>query len=169
MEQLDKGFDELFAINVKGYLLGAKAAAAELVKSCGSMIFTLSNSAFYAEGGGPLYTASKHAAVGLIRELAFELAPKVRVNGVGPCGMKTDLRGPQALGQQDTRIMDSRSPDAIKAILPLQFFPEPEEFTGPFVLLASRQNNQTLTGVMINADAGLGVRGIRNVAGGLEL
>jgi 2,3-dihydroxy-2,3-dihydrophenylpropionate dehydrogenase len=73
------------------------------------------------------------------------------------------------LGQQDTRIMDSRSPDAIKAILPLQFFPEPEEFTGPFVLLASRQNNQTLTGVMINADAGLGIRGIRNVAGGLEL
>ncbi|EJC60772.1 2,3-dihydroxy-2,3-dihydrophenylpropionate dehydrogenase, partial [Alcaligenes faecalis subsp. faecalis NCIB 8687] len=34
-------------------------------------------------------------------------------------------------------FMDSRSPEAIKAILPLQFFPEPEEFTGPFVLLAS--------------------------------
>ncbi|WHH50526.1 3-(cis-5,6-dihydroxycyclohexa-1,3-dien-1-yl)propanoate dehydrogenase [Pseudomonas sp. Ap32] len=168
-EKLAQGFDELFAINVKGYLLGAKAAAAELVKSCGSMIFTLSNSAFYPEGGGPLYTASKHAAVGLIRELAFELAPKVRVNGVGPCGMNTDLRGPTALGQQDTRIMDSRSPDTIKAILPLQFFPDASEFTGPFVLLASRQNNQTLSGVMINADAGLGIRGIRNVAGGLAL
>ncbi|MBV8157571.1 MAG: 3-(cis-5,6-dihydroxycyclohexa-1,3-dien-1-yl)propanoate dehydrogenase [Dyella sp.] len=169
VDKLAQGFDELFAINVKGYLLGAKAAAPELVRSCGSMIFTLSNSAFYPEGGGPLYTASKHAATGLIRELAFELAPKVRVNGVAPCGMKTDLRGPVALGQQDTRIMDSRSPDAIKSILPLQFFPEPAEFTGPFVLLASRQNNQTLTGVMINADAGLGIRGIRNVAGGLAL
>lgn len=26
-------------------------------------------------GGGSLYTATKHAAVGLIRQLAYELAP----------------------------------------------------------------------------------------------
>jgi NAD(P)-dependent dehydrogenase (short-subunit alcohol dehydrogenase family) len=32
-EDLDKGFDELFAINVKGYLLGAKAAAQALIAS----------------------------------------------------------------------------------------------------------------------------------------
>ncbi|QIL83634.1 3-(cis-5,6-dihydroxycyclohexa-1,3-dien-1-yl)propanoate dehydrogenase [Diaphorobacter sp. HDW4A] len=166
---LAAGFDELFAVNVKGYLLGAKAAAPELVKSEGCMIFTMSNSSFYPGGGGPLYTASKHATVGLIRQLAYELAPKVRVNGVGPCGMNTDLRGPQALGQEGRRIMDSRSPDAIKAILPLQFFPSPEDFVGPFVLLASRQNNRTLSGVMIQADAGLGIRGIRHVAGGLSL
>jgi hypothetical protein len=31
------------------------------------MIFTLSNSAFYAGGGGPLYVASKHAGLGLIK------------------------------------------------------------------------------------------------------
>lgn len=169
MEALDRGFDELFAINVKGYLLGAKAAAPALVESGGSMIFTLSNSSFYPGGGGPLYTAGKHAAVGLVRQLAYELAPRVRVNGVGPCGMASDLRGPASLGQQDTKIMDSRSPEAIAAILPLQFFPSPEDFTGPFVLLASRANNRTLSGVLINADAGLGIRGIRHVAGGLTL
>ncbi|NVI03688.1 3-phenylpropionate-dihydrodiol/cinnamic acid-dihydrodiol dehydrogenase [Paraburkholderia youngii] len=168
-EQLDHGFDELFAINVKGYLLGAKASAPALIASEGSMIFTLSNSSFYPGGGGPLYTASKHAAVGLIRELAYELAPKVRVNGVGPCGMASDLRGPTALGQEDKRIMDSRSPEAIASILPLQFFPEPADFTGPYVMLASRANNRVLSGVMINADAGLGIRGIRHVAGGLHL
>lgn len=168
-EQLEKGFDELFSVNLKGYLLGARAAAPALLASGGSMIFTLSNSAFYPEGGGPLYTASKHAAVGLIRQLAFELAPKVRVNGVGPCGMASDLRGPAALGQQEMRIMDSRTPDAIAAILPLQFFPQAEDFTGPYVLLASRANNRVLSGVMIQADAGLGIRGIRHVAGGLDL
>lgn len=168
-ERLDAGFDELFGINVKGYLLGAKAAAAELVKSCGSMIFTLSNSAFYPGGGGPLYTASKHAAVGLVRQLAYELAPKVRVNAVGPSGMASDLRGPEALGQQNTRIMDSRSPEAIRAILPLQVFPTPADFVGPYVMLASRADNVTLSGVMINADCGLGIRGIRHVAGGLDL
>ncbi len=36
-------------------------------------------------------------------------------------------------------------------------------------MLASRRNNRTLSGVMINADAGLAIRGIRNVAGGLQL
>ncbi|MBY4864937.1 3-(cis-5,6-dihydroxycyclohexa-1,3-dien-1-yl)propanoate dehydrogenase [Burkholderia anthina] len=168
-ERLDSGFDELFAVNVKGYLLGAKAAAGALVASHGSMIFTLSNAAFYPGGGGPLYTASKHAAVGLIRELAYELAPHVRVNGVGPCGMASDLRGPDALGQSQQRIMDTRTPEAIASILPLQFFPAPADFTGPFVLLASRANNRTLSGVMIQADAGLGIRGIRHVAGGLHV
>ena len=168
-EQLDQGFDELFAINVKGYLLGAKAASAALIASQGSMIFSLSNAAFYPGGGGPLYTASKHAAVGLIRQLAYELAPKVRVNGVAPCGMASDLRGPAALGQDQLRIMDSRTPEAIASVLPLQFFPDAADFTGPFVLLASRANNRTLSGVLINADAGLGIRGIRHVAGGLHL
>lgn len=169
IEKLDQGFDELFSINVKGYLLGAKAAAKALIASRGNIILTLSNSSFYPGGGGPLYTASKHAAIGLIRQLAYELAPKVRVNGVGPCGMASDLRGPASLGQQDLKIMDSRSPEAIAGILPLQFFPSPSDFTGPFVLLASRANNQTLSGVFINADAGLGIRGIRHVAGGLNL
>jgi 2,3-dihydroxy-2,3-dihydrophenylpropionate dehydrogenase len=168
-EQLDSGFGELFSINVKGYLLGAKAAARALIASEGSMIFTLSNSSFYPGGGGPLYTASKHAAVGIIRQLAYELAPKVRVNGVGPCGMASDLRGPASLGQQDRRIMDSRTPEAIAGILPLQFFPQPADFTGPYVMLASRANNRVLSGVMINADAGLGIRGIRHAAGGLHL
>lgn len=168
-EQLDQGFDELFPVNVKGYLLGAKAAAAALVESEGSMIFTLSNAAFYPGGGGPLYTASKHAAVGLVRQLAYELAPKVRVNGVAPCGMASDLRGPAALGQEGKRIMDSRSPEAIAGILPLQFFPDAADFTGPYVMLASTANNRVLSGVMINADAGLGIRGIRHVAGGLHL
>lgn len=169
MEGLAQGFDELFAINVKGCLLGAKAAAPALLASRGSIIYTLSNSAFYPGGGGPLYTASKHAVLGLMRELAYELAPKVRVNAVGPSGMASDLRGPAALGQQDRAIMDSRSPEAIRAILPLQVFPDPADFTGPFVLLASRANNQTLSGVAINADCGLGIRGIRHVAGGLSL
>ena len=166
---LDRGFDELFAINVKGYLLGARAAAPALLATQGSMIFTLSNSAFYPGGGGPLYTASKHAGIGLVRQLAYELAPKLRVNAVAPSGMASDLRGAAALGQQDQRIMDSRSPEAIRAILPLQFFPAPEDFVGPYVMLADRADNRTLSGVLIQADCGLGIRGIRHVAGGLEL
>jgi 2,3-dihydroxy-2,3-dihydrophenylpropionate dehydrogenase len=108
-ERVDAAFDELFAVNVKGYLLGAKAAARPLLEERGSIIFTLSNAAFHPGGGGPLYTAAKHACVGLVRQLAYELAPKVRVNAVAPGGMATDLRGPAALGQQDRSIATVRA------------------------------------------------------------
>ncbi len=95
-DRIGEGFDELFSINVKGYLLGAKAAYQELAKTHGCIIYTVSNAGFYPCGGGPLYTASKHAVVGLIRQLAYELAPRIRVNGVAPGAIPTDLRGPHS-------------------------------------------------------------------------
>jgi 2,3-dihydroxy-2,3-dihydrophenylpropionate dehydrogenase len=167
--RIEAAFDEVFAVNVKGYLLGAKAAAPELLASRGNIIFTLSNAAFYPGGGGPLYTASKHAGVGLVRQIAYELAPKVRVNAVAPSGMASDLRGPASLGQQEMRVMDNRTPEDRLTILPLQILPDPEDFVGPYVMLASPESNRTLSGVIINADCGLGIRGIRHVAGGLNL
>lgn len=169
LDRIGAAFDELFAINVKGYLFGAKAAAPELIKTRGSIIFALSNASFYPSGGGPLYTASKHAAVGLVRQLAYELAPKVRVNGVAPGGMATDLRGPAALAMDSRRMMDARDPKELASIFPLQFLPDPKDYTGPFVLLASRENAATTTGALIQADMGLGIRGIRKPAGGLDL
>src|SRR5262249_46269922 len=78
-EELENGFDEVFGVNIKGYLLGAKAALPELKKTKGRMVFTLSTSSFYV-GGGVLYVASKHAALGMMRQLANELAPDIRVN-----------------------------------------------------------------------------------------
>ena len=98
IEALDKAFDELFAINVKACLLGTKAALPALVDSGGSVILTASMSSRHAGIGGAVYTASKHAVAGLVRQLAYELAPRVRVNGVAPGFMRTDIRGPQSLG-----------------------------------------------------------------------
>ena len=65
------------------------------------MIFTASVAGLNSGGGGAIYTASKHAVVGLIRELAVELAPEIRVNGVAPGGTMTDLRGLTSLGNDD--------------------------------------------------------------------
>lgn len=81
-EDFESAFQRLFAINVQGYMLGARCSTDALRASRGSMIFTLSNSAFYAGGGGILYVTAKHALVGMIRQLAYELAPDIRVNGV---------------------------------------------------------------------------------------
>ena len=104
-ERLSQAFDEMFAINVKGYLLGAKAALPELSKTEGAIIFTASVAGFNSGGGGAIYTASKHAVVGLIRQLAVELGPRVRVNGVAPGGTITDLRGLAVLGQDRKSVV----------------------------------------------------------------
>ena len=87
--ELSDGFDEVFAINVKGYLLGAMAAREELARNRGCIVYTLSTSSYYI-GGGSIYIASNHAALGLTRSLAHELAPDIRVNGDdGPLNLTT--------------------------------------------------------------------------------
>src|SRR5262249_27810788 len=90
-EELENGFDEVFGVNIKGYLLGAKAALPELKKTKGRMVFTLSTSSFYV-GGGVLYVASKPGAGGIIRRLQNKRALDIRVNGVAPWGRVTNLR-----------------------------------------------------------------------------
>ncbi|MBJ9952411.1 MULTISPECIES: 3-phenylpropionate-dihydrodiol/cinnamic acid-dihydrodiol dehydrogenase [unclassified Acinetobacter] len=164
--QLETAFDEIMGINTKSLILGAKAALDELVKSEGSIIFTLSNSALYSAGGGPIYTASKHAGVGVMKELAYELAPKIRVNAVAPSGMNVNIKGAASLGQENLGLLDARDPEKIARGMPLNFLPEPEDMTGSYVLLASRSNNRPLTGVLINAECGLGIRGLRQPRAG---
>jgi NAD(P)-dependent dehydrogenase (short-subunit alcohol dehydrogenase family) len=156
-------------VNVKGYLLGAKATYRELAKTQGSMIFTVSNAGFYPCGGGPLYTASKHAVVGLIRQLAYELAPKIRVNGVAPGAIPTDLRGPASLAMAERSIAELPMKEMVERGLPLGKLPEPRDYTGSYVLLASPSNSSTATGSVIICEGGMGVRGFVNAAGGRDL
>jgi NAD(P)-dependent dehydrogenase (short-subunit alcohol dehydrogenase family) len=159
---IGSAFDELFNLNVKGYLLGARAALEALRATKGSIIFTVSNAGFWPGGGGPLYTASKHAVVGLIKQLAYELCPEVRVNGVAPGGAATDLRGPRSLGLQDTAWGTMPVDDIMKRFSPLEIAIAPEDYAGHYVLLASRADARTVTGSIHNCDGGVGVRGRRD-------
>ena len=164
-DALSDAFDELFGVNVKGYLLGAKASAPALIETQGSMIFTASYASFHPAGGGSLYTASKHAVAGLVRQLAYELAPKVRVNGIAPGVAPTNLRGVAALGQAQ---LESLHPDTAKA-LPLQFVPEPDDYADVYLFLARKESSKMITGSIVVADSGIENRGLSQVAGGLEL
>ncbi|PRB68052.1 3-(cis-5,6-dihydroxycyclohexa-1,3-dien-1-yl)propanoate dehydrogenase [Arthrobacter sp. MYb213] len=169
-QQLSDSFDELFSINVKGYLLTVEAAWRELVNSGGSIVMTLSNASFHTAGGGPVYTASKFAVRGLVNQLAYELAPKVRVNGVAVGGMNTDLRGPESIGLADRSIADSFAKSSITGNNPLiplhDASTDPVDFTGSYVLLASKKNSSNITGQIIQADGGIGIRGFGDRAAG---
>ncbi|WP_236792214.1 3-(cis-5,6-dihydroxycyclohexa-1,3-dien-1-yl)propanoate dehydrogenase [Amycolatopsis sp. GM8] len=150
---LSRAFDELFAVNVKGYLLGARAARCALRATGGCMIFTLSNASFFPAGGGALYTASKHAGVGLVRQLAYELAPKIRVNGVAVGGMPGDLRGPGAPEMADRSLADIPVQRYLQDHTALGVAVEPEDYVGPYVFLASRGDSRTVTGSVFDVSS----------------
>jgi cis-3,4-dihydrophenanthrene-3,4-diol dehydrogenase len=123
------------------------------------MVFTASVAGLNSGGGGALYTASKHAVVGLIRQLAAELAPHIRVNGVAPGGVRTDLRGLVAMGQgEQSHFADASIAERMRTNNPLQIALQPDDLASAYVLLASRANARGITGVVITADAGTSLR-----------
>lgn len=159
-EDLTRAFHELFDVNVLALMLGVRAALPELIRSGGSIILTGSFASSHAAGGGALYTASKHAVLGLVRQLAYELAPDVRVNGIAPGVAPTRLKGLSSLGQESTdSVLDGTA-----AILPLQRVPELSDFDGAFVMLAS-EDAAIMTGAMVSVDSGLSVRGLNRPGG----
>ena len=159
---LDAAFAELFDINVRGYLLATQAALPELRRARGAVVMTASVAGSHAGGGGPLYTASKHAVVGLVRQLAWELAPEVRVNGVAPGGTLTGLTTTRALAACSRPVDEAGRAGRIAAGNPLRIAPRPEDHVGAYVLLAS-DDSRTLTGVVINSDGGLDARPVTSL------
>jgi NAD(P)-dependent dehydrogenase (short-subunit alcohol dehydrogenase family) len=158
-ETLSEACDELFGVNVKGCILGAKAALPELMKTEGSMVFTASVAGSNSGGGGPLYTASKHAVVGLIRQLAVELGPRIRVNGVAPGGTMTDLRGLSILSQDGrSQFADPTIEERLRTSNPLQIALAPGDLAGAYVFLSSRSNARGITGTILTVDAGATLR-----------
>jgi cis-2,3-dihydrobiphenyl-2,3-diol dehydrogenase len=90
-----------------------------------------------------------------------ELAPRVRVNGVAPGFMRTDIRGPQSLG------LGERTPSSVpdleqlaSSAVPLRSLPSPEDYAGHYVQLASRANAAATTGLVVACEGELEVRGL---------
>lgn len=165
-EKISEAFDELFAVNVKSNILTVKAALEQLIEHEGSVIMTVSNAGFYPGGGGPLYVSSKFAVRGLITELAYELAPKVRVNGVAPGGTITELRGIPALANEGVVLKDVPDIEGlIEGINPLGFVAHPADHAWAYAFLTAKERCPAVTGTIINADGGLGVRGMTRMAG----
>ena len=82
----DDRWDLTFRINVTGsYLVGDEAAKTWKQQGLrGNLVLTTSANAVVAKKGSVAYDTSKAAANHLVREMAIELSPLVRVNGVAP-------------------------------------------------------------------------------------
>src|SRR5580692_3322651 len=85
----DEQWHTTLDLNVTANYLLADEAAAIFAKQGlpASLVFTSSANAVVSKRGSEAYDVSKAAVSHLIRELAVSLAPRVRVNGVGPAAV----------------------------------------------------------------------------------
>lgn len=96
LDTTEELWDRVFAINVKAcWLLSRAALPAMRERGSGAIIVTASVCGLVAGGGGVAYTSSKHAVVGLTRQLAFENAAQgIRVNAICPGVVQTGMTQP---------------------------------------------------------------------------
>ena len=86
-------FEKVFDVNVKGVFLGMKHAARVMIPLNKGSIISISSVSSVTGGLGPhAYTGSKHAVLGLTKNVAAELGKYgIRVNCVSPYGVPTSL------------------------------------------------------------------------------
>ncbi len=160
-----------FAINVTGSYFVADEAYHRVWKGQGlktRLVLTTSANAVVAKKGSLAYDTSKAAANHLVRELAVELSPIVRVNGVAPATVvKGSTMFPRdrvvsSLAKYDIEYSDSESDDDLRDKL-ARFYAErtltkapiePSDQAEAFYVLLTEQLSKT-TGQIITVDGGL--------------
>lgn len=87
-------WDRVVDVNLKGAFLTCQAVARHMLAPAargGAITIVASNFGLVGYPARAPYVASKSGAVGLARALALEWAPRVRVNSVCPCLVRTPL------------------------------------------------------------------------------
>jgi len=124
-------WDAQINLNLKAVWAGATAAARQM-KDGGAIINTSSRAAFGGHVKNGPYAAAKAAVNSLTQTLALELAPRIRVNAIGP--------GPVRTQNFDESIrLDEEKAEAFRKSLniPLSRYGTPEDIGAAAVFLAS--------------------------------
>jgi NAD(P)-dependent dehydrogenase (short-subunit alcohol dehydrogenase family) len=145
-----------FDVNVTGPFLCMRAVVPGMCERRAGAVVTVASTA--GRVGAPYtcaYTAAKHAAVGLTRAVASEVAGTgVRVNAVCPTFVRTEMtertiaRIVEATGRTETQ-----AEDALSSQTPLGRLLEPEEVADAVVFLASPAA-ATINGQALVVDGG---------------
>ena len=155
-------FETVLAINVRGVFFGCKRALAEMLpRGYGKIINIASVAGLQAMGGGFAYTASKHAVVGMTRQLAAEYGARgIRSNAICPGSIATNLRQNTAeiIGVADSgRGLGTMAPDAFAQIVPLGVRGQPEDIAKAATFLASADADY-MNGHSLVVDGGWAIR-----------
>ena len=159
-----------FGVNVTGsYIVGDEAARTWKEQGLqGQLVLTTSANAVVAKKGSIAYDTSKAAANHLVRELAIELAPTVRVNGVAPATVvKGSAMFPRdrvigSLAKYNIDYSEDEETESLTTKL-AQFYADrtltkapitPADQAEAYFLLVSQRLSKT-TGQIVTVDGGL--------------
>lgn len=139
-------WDKVIALNLNGVFYACRYQLEQMEKNGGGSIVNIASvHGQVAAPNSPAYTASKHAVVGLSKNIAVEYAQKnIRCNAVGPGYIETALL---------KNNLDKSAMEAVAAKSPVNRLGTSEEIAALVVFLSSEKSSFT-TGSYIIADGG---------------
>jgi meso-butanediol dehydrogenase / (S,S)-butanediol dehydrogenase / diacetyl reductase len=159
LETTEAQWDRIFAVNVRASWLCAKAVADYLVRrGKGGRIINAGSRAGKTASALPIgaYVATKHAVIGLTRQLAMELAPHgITVNAYCPGVVDTPMW--ELIDREVARrrgVPVGSVKEATVAAIPLGRIEQPEDVANLVAFLASKESGY-ITGQSINVEGGL--------------
>ncbi len=145
----DELWERVFAINTTGPMRAIrKALPIFLEKEQGVIVNVASAGGLNGSRAGAAYTASKHAVVGLTKNVGFQYSVKgIRCNAIAPGGVATNISA--TMGQPNPFGME-------RAMVGMGVNPrvgEPDEIAKVALFLGS-DDSSFVNGVVLTADAG---------------
>jgi NAD(P)-dependent dehydrogenase (short-subunit alcohol dehydrogenase family) len=142
LELEEQDFDRIFAVNLRGPWFFTKRLVEALVepRRAGAVLFVSSLHDTFVRRA-PHYSASKAAVAMLVKELAWELGPHIRVNAISP-------------GAISTKMADLAR-DREYPTIALRRLGVPEDMAGLAVALLDDEVSGYVTGANVPVDGGL--------------
>lgn len=152
MDYPEEEFDKVIAVNVKGVFLGNKYVLPQM-NDGGSIILTSSVAGIAGSVNVTAYIASKHAVVGMMRNLTLEVASrKIRVHTINPSPV--DNRMMRSLEAGYSPGQETEMKKAFENAIPLGRYAEPNEIAQLVLFLASDES-KFITGNTQVIDGGM--------------
>ncbi|MDV6286980.1 mycofactocin-coupled SDR family oxidoreductase [Rhodococcus jostii] len=147
-------------INTNGVWRTAKAVAPHMIERLtGSIIVTSSINGHVAMKRMAHYVTSKHAVLGLMKSLAFELGPyNIRVNAILPGAIHTPMTDNSYQGEYTTGNPDTKWDDRVEGLRPLNLLRGrtalPASAIADAMCFFASEEAAHVTGVELPVDAG---------------